>query len=83
VVIYLDIHSYGAIVAAFAFVVLSLGGLYNGDTCINSDFMLASGLLWISELIEENTRTAKVVGKRSIYVRSRIYVVSDSLNTDL
>jgi hypothetical protein len=29
----------------------------------------ASGLLWISELIEENTRVAKLVGQRGIYVR--------------
>lgn len=31
---------------------------------------LASGLLWLSELIEENTKLAKVVGVRSVYVSS-------------
>jgi hypothetical protein len=41
-----------AIVAAFAFVTLSL----------------ASGLLYISELIEEHSRPAKVIGQRGIYV---------------
>ena len=30
---------------------------------------VASGLLWISELIEEHSRMAKVVGQRGIYVR--------------
>ncbi|KDQ64352.1 hypothetical protein JAAARDRAFT_187691 [Jaapia argillacea MUCL 33604] len=44
--------SYGATVIAFAFVVLSL----------------ASGLLWLSELIEENSRYSKVIGQRGIYV---------------
>ena len=29
----------------------------------------ASGLLWISELIEEHSKFAKVLGKRGIYVR--------------
>ena len=28
----------------------------------------ASGLLWISEVIEEHSRIAKAVGQRSIYV---------------
>ncbi|KAF9534757.1 transmembrane adaptor Erv26 [Crepidotus variabilis] len=44
--------SYLAAVAAFAFVTLSL----------------ASGLLYVSELIEEHSRLAKLVGQRSIYV---------------
>ncbi|EIN10861.1 DUF396-domain-containing protein [Punctularia strigosozonata HHB-11173 SS5] len=58
--------SYAAAILAFCFVVLSL----------------ASGLLWVSELIEEHTRTAKTVGKRGIYIIILLHVllyVSDSL----
>ncbi|KAE9410059.1 DUF396-domain-containing protein [Gymnopus androsaceus JB14] len=44
--------SYVAVIVAFAFVTLSL----------------ASGLLYISELIEEHSRFAKVIGQRGIYV---------------
>ncbi|KAL0949307.1 hypothetical protein HGRIS_009383 [Hohenbuehelia grisea] len=44
--------SYAAFLAAFGFVTLSL----------------ASGLLYISELIEEHSRSAKIVGERSVYV---------------
>ncbi|KAF8165491.1 transmembrane adaptor Erv26 [Crassisporium funariophilum] len=44
--------SYLAMLAAFAFVTLSL----------------ASGLLYVSEMIEEHSRLAKVIGQRSIYV---------------
>lgn len=29
----------------------------------------ASGLLWIAEVIEEHTKLAKKIGRRSIYVR--------------
>jgi len=36
--------------------------------CIDND-LTASGLLWLSELIEEHSRLAKVVGKRCIFVR--------------
>jgi hypothetical protein len=43
--------SYVAVLAAFAFITLSL----------------ASGLLYVSELIEEHSRVAKVVGQRGIY----------------
>ncbi|KAF9478162.1 DUF396-domain-containing protein [Pholiota conissans] len=58
--------SYGAIVAAFCFVTLSL----------------ASGLLYVSEMIEEHSRLAKLVGQRSIYVIMALHVVfyfTDSL----
>jgi len=48
----LHILSYAGGAAGFIFVTLSL----------------ASGLLWIAELIEEHSRTAKVVGMRAIYV---------------
>ncbi|KNZ77157.1 Protein SVP26, partial [Termitomyces sp. J132] len=44
-------YSYVAVLSAFAFVTLSL----------------ASGLLYVSELIEEHSRAAKVYGQRGIY----------------
>ncbi|KAJ7129436.1 transmembrane adaptor Erv26-domain-containing protein [Mycena epipterygia] len=44
--------SYGAVAVAFAFVTLSL----------------ASGLLYVSELIEEHSRLAKLIGQRGIYI---------------
>ncbi|KAF7291046.1 hypothetical protein HMN09_01283900 [Mycena chlorophos] len=44
--------SFGAILVAFLFITLSL----------------ASGLLYVSELIEEHTRLAKIIGQRGIYV---------------
>ncbi|CAK5262851.1 unnamed protein product, partial [Mycena citricolor] len=59
-------HSYAGIAVAFAFVTLSL----------------ASGLLYISELIEEHTRLAKTIGQRAIYAIIALHVVlyfSDSL----
>ncbi|KAF9268183.1 DUF396-domain-containing protein [Marasmius fiardii PR-910] len=58
--------SYLAIVVVFAFVTLSL----------------ASGLLYISELIEEHSRVAKTVGQRGTYVviaLHLIFYVTDSL----
>ncbi|KAJ6539572.1 transmembrane adaptor Erv26-domain-containing protein [Mycena capillaripes] len=58
--------SYGAVVVAFAFVTLSL----------------ASGLLYLSELIEEHTRLAKTIGQRGIYAIIALHGVlylSDSL----
>ncbi|KXN89552.1 Protein SVP26 [Leucoagaricus sp. SymC.cos] len=45
--------SYFAVLAAFGFITLSL----------------ASGLLYVSELIEEHSRLAKQIGQRGIYVR--------------
>ncbi|VDC02501.1 unnamed protein product [Peniophora sp. CBMAI 1063] len=51
--------SYGAAVAAFLFVTLAI----------------ASGLLWISELIEEHSRPAKVIGTRGIYVIIALHIV--------
>ncbi|KAJ7682567.1 DUF396-domain-containing protein [Mycena polygramma] len=58
--------SYAAVVVAFAFVTLSL----------------ASGLLYLSELIEEHTRLAKTIGQRGIYAIIALHGVlylSDSL----
>ncbi|KAJ7094556.1 transmembrane adaptor Erv26-domain-containing protein, partial [Mycena belliarum] len=58
--------SYGAVVVAFAFVTLSL----------------ASGLLYVSELIEEHSRLAKVIGQRGIYAIILLHgalCLSDSL----
>ncbi|KAI9000859.1 DUF396-domain-containing protein [Trametes punicea] len=55
----LHLMSYAGAAAAFVFVTLSL----------------ASGLLWISELIEEHSRIAKVVGQRSIYAIILIHIL--------
>ncbi|KAK0461928.1 DUF396-domain-containing protein [Desarmillaria tabescens] len=58
--------SYAAVLASFAFVILAL----------------ASGLLYISELIEEHSRLAKTIGQRGIYAIICLHVVlciSDSL----
>lgn len=38
--------------------------------CVAVDHATASGLLWLSELIEEYSKLAKVLGKRGIYVRA-------------
>jgi len=51
--------SYVGAAAAFIFVTLSL----------------ASGLLWLSELIEEHSRTAKVIGQRGIYIVIILHVL--------
>ncbi|KAH9029505.1 DUF396-domain-containing protein [Lactarius pseudohatsudake] len=56
---FLHLLSYVAAVAAFLFITLSL----------------ASGLLWLSELIEEHSKLAKVLGKRGIYVIISIHVL--------
>ncbi|KAI9457957.1 DUF396-domain-containing protein [Lactarius psammicola] len=56
---FLHLLSYVAAVAAFMFITLSL----------------ASGLLWLSELIEEHSKLAKVLGKRGIYVIISIHVL--------
>ncbi|KIK93455.1 hypothetical protein PAXRUDRAFT_514846 [Paxillus rubicundulus Ve08.2h10] len=58
--------SYATIVAAFAFMTLSL----------------ASGLLYISELIEEHSRLSKLVGQRATYAIITLHIllyVIDSL----
>ncbi|KAI0700743.1 transmembrane adaptor Erv26-domain-containing protein [Cytidiella melzeri] len=58
--------SYGGAVAAFVFITLSL----------------ASGLLWLSELIEEHSRISKSIGQRAIYIILLLHVLlyfSDSL----
>ena len=41
--------------------------------------VLASGLLWISELIEEHSKLAKTVGIRAIYVSTPNHTTSLSL----
>jgi Transmembrane adaptor Erv26 len=59
--------------AAFAFMTLSLGSCFciplweNG--WVYMVYMTASGLLYASELIEEHSRLAKMIGQRSVYVR--------------
>ncbi|GFZ44571.1 Protein SVP26 [Saitozyma sp. JCM 24511] len=55
----LHLLSYVGGLAAFLFITLSL----------------ASGLLWIAELIEEHSRYAKVVGMRAIYVIMVLHVL--------
>ncbi|KAK0453863.1 transmembrane adaptor Erv26-domain-containing protein [Armillaria borealis] len=58
--------SYAAVLAALAFIILAL----------------ASGLLYISELIEEHSRLAKTIGQRGIYAVICLHLilcVSDSL----
>ncbi|KAI0306824.1 transmembrane adaptor Erv26-domain-containing protein [Multifurca ochricompacta] len=55
----LHLISYVASIAAFTFVTLSL----------------ASGLLWLSELIEEHSKLAKIIGKRAIYVIISLHVL--------
>ncbi|EPQ59095.1 DUF396-domain-containing protein [Gloeophyllum trabeum ATCC 11539] len=55
----LHLLSYGAALGAFVFMVLSL----------------ASGLLWISEVIEEHSRSSKVIGQRGIYVVIALHVL--------
>ncbi|KAI0065845.1 DUF396-domain-containing protein [Artomyces pyxidatus] len=55
----LHLLSYAAAVVAFLFVTLSL----------------ASGLLWLSEVIEEHSRSAKSIGKRGIYAIIAIHVI--------
>ncbi|KAH6915044.1 phosphatidylinositol phosphate phosphatase [Coprinopsis sp. MPI-PUGE-AT-0042] len=56
---FLTYLSYLCVVAAFAFVTLSL----------------ASGLLYVSELIEEHSRTAKSLGKKGIYVVIALHII--------
>ncbi|EJU06330.1 DUF396-domain-containing protein, partial [Dacryopinax primogenitus] len=43
--------------------------------CLFVTLSLASGLLWLSELIEEHTKMAKIVGTRAIYIIILIHVV--------
>ncbi|KIJ37382.1 hypothetical protein M422DRAFT_100546, partial [Sphaerobolus stellatus SS14] len=52
---------------AFAFVTLSL----------------ASGLLWLAEIIEEHSQTAKVIGKRTIYGVIAFHVLLYIVDKDL
>lgn len=49
----LGVLCYPAAIVAFVFVTLSL----------------ASGLLYVAEVIEEYSRTAKLIGRRTTYVR--------------
>lgn len=63
---------YVAAVAALLFVTLSLGECSMRGSFIvwlNTHDILASGLLWLSEIIEEHSRLAKYLGMRAVYVR--------------
>ncbi|ODN73818.1 hypothetical protein L202_07345 [Cryptococcus amylolentus CBS 6039] len=55
----LHLLAYGGGIAAFLFVTLSL----------------ASGLLWLAELIEEHSKYAKTIGMRAIYAIVALHVV--------
>jgi synaptojanin len=65
-----NIISYVAAAATFMFVTLSFGELGPNTTNLfaTEPETTASGLLWLSELIEEHSRIAKTVGKKGIYV---------------
>lgn len=70
------LNSYGGAAAAFVFITLSLGKQKSSP--VEESFtnrITASGLLWLSEVIEEHSRSAKVIGQRGIYV-SVLCVVS-------
>ena len=60
------------------FVTLSFGELGPNESILfaTEPETTASGLLWLSELIEEHSRIAKIVGKKGIYVCSLRYKLS-------
>jgi hypothetical protein len=67
----LNILSYAAAIAAFLFVTLSLGEVIQlRGSCVFTYGLvyLASGLLWLAEVIEENSKFAKTIGVRAVYV---------------
>lgn len=74
----LHILSYAGAIATFLFVTLSLGEYARQRARLapltrldpTAAHRAASGLLWLAELIEEHSKTAKTVGIRAIYVRS-------------
>ncbi|KAF8504209.1 transmembrane adaptor Erv26-domain-containing protein [Gautieria morchelliformis] len=59
--------SYGIIAVVFVFVVLSL----------------ASGLLWLAEVIEEHSKAAKTVGKRIIYAVIAVHILLYAVDSNL
>lgn len=66
---------YAAAATALLFVILSLGTpghpplpLHCGTATFLLNLNAASGLLWLSEIIEEHSRTSKLVGVRATYV---------------
>lgn len=67
----LNILSYAAAIAAFLFITLSLGEVIElpGSYVFTYGLVyLASGLLWLAEVIEENSKFAKTIGVRAVYV---------------
>lgn len=69
-------------IAAFAFVTLSLGSFCVPPMekwLLMSLNITASGLLYASELIEEHSRLAKVIGQRSVYVPISTYFHQETL----
>lgn len=72
--------SYAGAMAAFIFVTLSLGKcLVRCEVRDSNVPRIASGLLWLSELIEEHSRAAKSFGQRGIYVR--VIFILENTNT--
>lgn len=68
----LNLLSYGAGLAAFIFVTLSLGECSVASSrmaVVLNRASTASGLLWLAEIIEENSKIAKSAGIKLIYVR--------------
>jgi synaptojanin len=65
-----SVVSYVAAAVTFMFVTLSFGELDPNNSILVAIELkkTASGLLWLSELIEEHSRIAKTVGKKGIYV---------------
>ena len=70
----LYVLSYVAALVAFVFITLSLGmsySLYSWEQRSHLHPCLASGLLWVAEMIEEHSRMAKIIGQRAIWVRTK------------
>jgi hypothetical protein len=64
----LNFLSYVAAIVAFLFVTLSLGMIPGLLPRLSLIFATASGLLWLAEVIEENSKFAKTIGVRAVYV---------------
>lgn len=67
----LNLLSYVTAIVAFLFVTLSLGTPPTQNSHSTQPSVSASGLLWLAEIIEENSRFAKVIGVRAVYVRTQ------------
>ncbi|KAB5595353.1 Transmembrane adaptor Erv26 [Ceratobasidium theobromae] len=70
----LNLLSYVTAIVAFLFVTLSLGTPPTQNSHSTQPSVSASGLLWLAEIIEENSRFAKVIGVRAVYVIILLHV---------